>query len=535
MSHDRSFTARPPLAAWLVALAAALLHLAPLWRAQAATPPGWEFTGCLATSPDVMQYRVWERCTEFSGPISDNRFTTEPHRPYLPVFFYWGVGALARMTGAGPEFVYEWLGAPLAAALAMLLFLCARHFLPHARAAWCVFLATLLGGGFGAHLRIAGERRSIGGALSDLILSVTDRSPVWEQYRSHYVIKVLFDTHFLFTWVVTILALLAFYAAARRASAARCAAAAISSALTTLFHPYEGPLLLLACAGVWALARAKDARTRALDLATLSTLGATAATLAALKWMQMRSGLPVPDWRPPDVLFANVVLAYPLVAWLAVVGLGDYWRRAQLGELFLLGWAGACLAMTLSSPYYPYADRGPTTAQAPLFLIAGGIYFAACTRLSWAHACIALFVLGATPARELLHRARASGFSPSRPAVFLSSERRAVVDALASTANRESLLLAPPEDYRWLAPEHPGRCYDAHFFLTVDFERKRAEVDAFYELRESAESARFLDERGVDFLYAPRSSDPEYFAQLPGWRELATAHGGVLFTREAPR
>jgi hypothetical protein len=539
VSSHAPFFSRPPLAAWLVALAAAMLHLAPLWRAEATVAPehgstGHEFTGCLATSPDAMQYRAWARRTEHTGPICDNRFTTEPHRAYLPVFFHAAVGALARATDQPPEFVYEWLGAPFAFALALLLYACARRFLDDPRARWWVFLATLVGGGLGGHLKLLADRRMLGPETTQRLTQWLEAHPVWEAYRSHYAIKVLFDTHFLVAWSVAILALLAFHAAAQRASARRLVLAAAAACATTLLHAYEGPLLLLIYAATLALAHLRGVASGDLRRATLVAAVSTAATLGALAVVHVRSGLPLPGWRPPDVTLASLLLAYPLVLAIGAFGLVAYWRRASLDEVFLLGWSAGCLAMTLSGPLYPYADRGPTTAQVPLFLVAGGMYFAGRTRVPRVHALLALFVLGATPARELRHRWRVATFDPYRPAIFLSAERRKLVDTLVAAAGETSVLLAPPKDYRWLSPEFPGRSYDAHFFLTVDFERKRVEVDAFFASNDLAAMARFLDQRGIEFVYVPPEMKPERLAGLPGWRELARAHGGVLLCAQNP-
>ena len=533
MPAARSQLGRVPLAVLLIALAAALLHLAPLWRAQATVEPGWEFTGNLATSPDAMQYRVWQRRSEFTGPLTDNRFTTEPHEPYLPVGLYWFVGVLARGLGVAPEFVYEWLGAPLAALLVVLIYLCVQQHLASPTARWWVFLATLAGGGLGAHLKLVAERKLLGESGTQWLEARLEAAPVWEQYRSHYVCKVLFDTHFLVAWVCTVAALLALRAALASPSPVRLAVLALTSSVATLLHPYEGPLLLLIHAVTFGLVRWRGVAAPGLRASVLIGSGATALTIAALFALQQRSGLPLPEWRPVPVSWFNVLLAYPLAALVAVFGLRELWRRATLDELFLLGWAGGCLAMTLSSAIYPYAARGPTTAQIPLFLLTGLMYFAARTSVAWKHALLALVLLGVSAPRDVLFRMHAATFDRKRPSMFRSDEQRGVVDALVAASDANSVLLAQPREYRWLAPEFPGISYHAHFFLTVEFERKQAEVEAFYASADLDSQARQLDAWGVDFLHAPRNSQPERFARLPGWRELARADGGVLFEREA--
>src|SRR5688500_14671141 len=149
----RAFLARLPIALWVVAAFAAVVHIAPFWRAEASARDGWTFTGNLTVSPDYMQYRVWARQSQREGPLVTNRFTTEPNRAHLPVFFYWAVGKVAGWVGSKPERVYAYAGSLFAAALAVLVFATVRHFLPMPRHAWWVFLAIFFGGGLGAHLK----------------------------------------------------------------------------------------------------------------------------------------------------------------------------------------------------------------------------------------------------------------------------------------------------------------------------------------------------------------------------------------------
>ena len=68
-ADTRRFFGSLPAMVWAVAVLAALLHLAPMWHAQAVTPPGWEFTGNTRLSPDFMQYRVWARDSQRTGRV----------------------------------------------------------------------------------------------------------------------------------------------------------------------------------------------------------------------------------------------------------------------------------------------------------------------------------------------------------------------------------------------------------------------------------------------------------------------------------
>ena len=116
------FLSRLPFWVFVVALLAAILHIAPYWRAQSQVQPGWSFTGNLHVSPDFMQYRVWARQTQNTGILVDNKFTSEPNKPYLPVVCYYIVGQIAHWTKMSPEVVFAYAGSLFAFCLTILLF-----------------------------------------------------------------------------------------------------------------------------------------------------------------------------------------------------------------------------------------------------------------------------------------------------------------------------------------------------------------------------------------------------------------------------
>ena len=179
--ETRRFFAPLPFAIWIVALLAALIHMFPVWHAASQTPAGYEFTGNVTISPDYMQYRTWMRQSADSGPLVDNRFTAEPSTPYLPVVFYWGIGAVARTLGVLPESVYSYAGALFAFLLALLVFLTARYFLPSGRGMWWVSLAILCGGGLGAHLKLLNQVSAVreSGMLGKVVGAVNG-APIFE-------------------------------------------------------------------------------------------------------------------------------------------------------------------------------------------------------------------------------------------------------------------------------------------------------------------------------------------------------------------
>src|SRR5688572_13832707 len=254
---------------WIVALVAALLHMAPFWHAQVNTREGWTFTGNLTISPDYMQYRVWERQAQREGPVITNRFTTEPNAKHLPVFFYWGVGTVSRWTSVRPEFVYAYAGAGLAIALTLMVFATVRRFMPDPTHQWWTFLAIMGGGGLGAYLNFASAAPVLNelGVVRRFIVDPIAIAPTFEDYRSHYVFRTLYDTHFLFIWIVMLGAVLALHSAFVRFTPGRAAVVAALFAALTVLHVYEGIVLVAIAAGVLAFAwRQVDERRTALRL-----------------------------------------------------------------------------------------------------------------------------------------------------------------------------------------------------------------------------------------------------------------------------
>jgi hypothetical protein len=210
--------ARIPAPVWGIACLAALLHIAPVWRAQLQAPPGWRFSGNLHDSPDFIQYRAWMR--QPAGLFLVNTFTTEPNRPHIPALFYSLLGEVARRVGAPPELVVEYAGCLCILALTVLLFATVRHFLRSAYQTWWVYLVILLGGGLGAHfLFLEALLKPVGGPAR--LFANPDAPAGWifeEDRRGSYLIGTCFDTHFAVIWLMPPAAVVSFSWARRAPS-----------------------------------------------------------------------------------------------------------------------------------------------------------------------------------------------------------------------------------------------------------------------------------------------------------------------------
>ena len=524
---------RVPAWVWIAGLLAAVVHIAPYWRAAANTPQGWTFTANLSVSPDYMQYRVWERQTPVEGVFVTNRFTPEPNGRHLPVMPYWVVGKLAAWTGVSPEWTYAWLGSLFALAFAPLLYIAVRRFSPSAAAVPWVFTVTLAGGGLGGYIKFLEDMAWVRNnyLLNSLLIQPfagEGRAVPFENYRGNYVVQALFDTHFLLYWLVTLLAVLALWRALERFSWPRLALAALLFALGTWMHVYEGLTLLVIAAGACIAVWRKGVPPRTALLALVSCGVAVAAVLVPLGIVYRSGGLPAPEWRGLTVEFSVLVMAYP-VAWLLIVpGVARFWRDAGVEGAFLVGWATSLVLLTLSGPIFPYPDRGTMTLQIPLMIVAGALFFARWSRPGWKSIVVLILLSGSTLAFIADSWADRTRFTEDQPHKYLSAEHREIIGVLREQAGPRDVLVADQPPLRWLAPEYPGVHYAGHFFLTPGFSMRRDSLAAFWTTAPE-QQATFLRERNARWLFVEAARDPARFERVPGLRLVRAAPFGALF------
>lgn len=532
-AHDmRESTRRIPWALVAVlAVAAGALHLAPYLLAASTTPADWTFTWNLSSEADLMQYRAWFRQAADEGALVSNRFTGEPNRPYIPALLPWLVARTAGLLGVTPEQGCVALGVVLAAVFTGLLTITVHKFFTPSRGFAWVLAALLLGGGLGTHLRVAAHvtrHHADSMVVKKLLREPSEQEMWWDNKRQHYVFIALFDTHFLFVWTLATTCVLALFKATQRTSPIWSTVAAGCLGLMTLVHVYEGVTLAAIAAGVLLVTWLKR-RPIAPPLLT-AVLCAAASTVAfvALFALYRTSGFPPPDWRSRTIPLLSLLMAYP-VAWLVLARCGrEYWDRADERDVFLLGWALGCVAVVLSGPIFPYPDRGTMTLQIPLTLIAGNIYFAKRTRHSITALLVAVGCLGLTPVHHLWKRAEASRFTAQAPAKFLNADHKALLTALVERATTDDVLLAPESVALWLGPEYRGRFYCAHPFLTVDYARKHARLEKFFDpdVRDGYR-ARLREESRARFVFL----QPAAKFQLPDFNVILTNSAGTLLAR----
>lgn len=530
-----------PWYVWLTAFFAALTAILPYWHAASQTPAGWTFTGNIGVSPDIMQYRVWIRQAQQEGWLVDNRFTSDPNRPYLPVLYYFAIGKLAQATGSTPEQAYVLMGVLLAFLFTPFLYLVVREFIRPAAQAWWVMLAILLGGGLSGYVKLALGSPLLNsiGPVRRLLLDPFQGVFLFEDLRGGFVVTALIDSHYIAIWFASLVAIFAMYLGLRKPSLVRGLVAGGLAVCVTLLHIYEGVLLLAILASILFLLWRKRLLTREHWLSAGAWAVAIAICMGWQVLLSARSGLPFPSWRGLNPSVVTLLIAYPL-AWLVIAwGIAAYWRGATFDGCFLMGWVLGCVLLLLAWPLYPYPDRGTMTLQAALYILAGAIFFGNGLKLSrraaLAAAVVAVILLAGTPIFIASTIWQHTTFGEDKPYMYLSGPQREMIAFLAGRATANDVLIVDKRaadwetDDRWLMPEFPGKLYAGHFFLTPHYAEKRAEVNDFYAEADPAQAAAFLRDRGIRFVYAAPGADAARLAQVPGLSAIKMNRAGVLY------
>jgi hypothetical protein len=537
VSPDSSTSAvrgRLPLYVLAAAALGALVHALPLVVASLSTPDGWSFTGIHQNNPDLMQYRQWFRQTQIDGPVITNVLTPEPNRPHLLVLFAWTVGTVASWLGVAPELVYSWGGLLLAVWFVVVLYRVVEATVPTTSHRPWIF-AALFGGGFGGHLKLLlrfEEIRALPGVRASFYEPLTEWL-LFEDYRGHFVFTTFYDSHFLLHWGLACSAVLALLRQLQQPTAGRLALVAGLFALTTFVHVYTGVTLVAVALTVAFTCHVQQVTARDARVACGTAVAAAVAAVGIVALMLSRSGIPMSPWRAPIMLPSIVLLSYPLAFGFFLWGLPRLLHRPSVETCVLLGWAFGCLALTFAGPFYAYTDRGILSLQIPVTILGGLVYFWNRARPTWLAVAMAAAVMGVTPAWSIGRVSGTSSFNTTQPAKFQNDGHRRLIAASRRVATPDTLLLADEASLLWLAPEFPGRHYCGHFFLTVSYDEKQAEVDAFYRNPSPEARMAFLRSRGISMLFVPSRFSPESFAALDALSAVESSDAGTLFSVNA--
>ena len=494
-----------------------------------------------------MQYRVWTRKSQETGFLVDNTFTSEPNKPHLPVFYYYFIGKMSTLTGLTPEWIIAYAGSMFNFAFTILLFFLVHHFMKSNYQTWWVFGCLMLGGGLGSHLGILSKFEVLkqNFLIGRTLIEGAQNAMLWESYRGAYIVITLFDAHYLLFWLLATASVFALYFTLRNFDPWRLGLTVFLFSLNTFLHIYEGVTLIAIAASIVFLGWCKKQMGRS---ALITLVVCSVVTTLIIIWQVLlykNSGLALPTWRSPDILLMSFLIAYPLAWGLIGWGFNRYWRKAGFDEIFLLGWIFGCSLITLSAPFYPYPDRGFTTLQIPVYIVAGTIYFQRFSRVNWVGILITIALLGVTPLRVLKWQLNNSSFNASKYHSFIHKNHQEIINILQNRAQKNDLLIVDKSkepiltDDLWLAPNYPGKLYCGHFFLTPDYEQKCQRINQFFHDSTLQEKEAFLRDYQIRFIYVETKNrwsgktinrkSLQQIEQVPGLKLLVSNEIGALF------
>ena len=490
-------------------LVASQLPVVWAWRAQwKGYHPHLVFTGALDTyAEETSTYLSWIEQAREGRLLFVDRLTHEPHpRNYANVLFA-AMGWTARLSGTSALAVYTLARPVLGAGLLLLLYLLATRLFHRPGERLVCFFFLVLSGGW------EGVAALVGHHLSSL---------VWWSPEVNTVFSLIVFPHFiaaLSAIVGTILLMMAAWSEEARPWRARVGfalAAGVVLVVLTFFHPYDvvplvGTLLLapLLLAAVRGGTLGRDLRLSGIAL----TLFAPA--LLYNGWL-FRHNPVFRSWdlqNPfPRASLLGLLIALGIGLPLAVLSLAAL-RRMERPLLVLWAW----LVSVLVGTYLPLRFQRKLLAgvQYPLAgLAAAGLFLVLLPALSrgrprapvWAAAALALVLLPAHVAtpyfvwRNEWARLRRCTFPCWLPAPLM-----AALQDLAHRPGAEAVVAASYATGN-LVPYTTGkRCVLGHYALTVDSQRREAEL------------ARFFTENGEDDAWRRRI--------LASWSARYLVHG----------
>jgi hypothetical protein len=473
----------------------------------ATAPEGSCFTGLVFNPQDGLSYLAKMHQGMRGSWRFRLTFTPEPHAGAPVYLFYLLLGHIACRTGLPLIAVYHIVRAAGGALMLLAIYVLACKVdagevgAPASQGQQRImFLLASLGAGLGWLLG------PLGAMTSDLW--VAEAFPVYAlQVNAHFPLSV---------------ALMAFVALCGiRVSLREQKAGATGGELGRRTLPWgvglvSGAVLLSAVqpfglvgtfGGLAAMLVAHALRERALPWrATGWTIGAGVAALPYPLYMlwAIRSDPVLAAWNRQNVTPSpplwDWAASYGLVLLLALVGAAFAARRGGDGDWLLLGWAG----VTLAGMYLPLPLRRRLSLGLglPLGLLAGmGWWRRIRPRITHRRRGLAQGVVVAFSALTPLFLVLSASVFPT-PWSYLSQEEWLALDWLRTEGEADSVVLSSPHTGALVPALSGQRVVYGHPFETLDAERRRAQVKAFWHGGMGPEEKRaFLAENRVRYLF----------------------------------
>jgi hypothetical protein len=466
-----------------------------------ATPADLFYTGFLSNPEDGHSYLAKMRQGMRGDWLFHLPYTPEPHQGEFLFTYYLALGHLSRWLSIPPILIFHLARIVNGFLLLLVLYYAVACCFQDRSQRRFAFTITALGSGFGW--------------LATLLGHMT--ADMW--VPEGYIFYSLFaNPHF--PLAIALILLLVFWSVTpwgtRRPSWRRLIALLPAAALLGLVQPFcllsVGVVLVLYALILWVEKRLLPWREVA-SLATIGTAGlpfvlnaylATIRNPAFAAWSAQNQTPSPPPW--------DMAASYGIVLILALVGLRfALWRRRDSD--WLLGSWAVSTALLLYAPF-SLQRRLVMGLIVPLGLLAtmGWCVLTQRRRLRqstvWAFAGLThLLLIAITLVGALAH---------SGP-LFMTRDEHAALSWLATHAPQDALVLSAPQTGLYIPAWAGQRVLYGHRFETSDAERRRAEVERFFQ----ANASPHLGSAPGEDLQA--SLQPDYV--LYGPREQALSQG----------
>jgi len=508
----------------LVTLALVAASNLPYLIAWAVTPDGAHFTGLIFNPQDGNSYMAKMRQGLTGSWLFRLPYTPEPHNGAPVYVFYLALGHVARWTGLSLIVVYH--AARMAGGVAMLLafYGLASRLSDDVGERRAMFLLAALGSGLGW--------------LVGLLGIVTADLWVPEAFPAY---ALLANAHFpLAMGLMVGMVVCGLQAISGRKRRSREAGKQVSrgaeeqgskgakkqeagskewlwglgmvaaAVALGVIQPF-GLVAVFGGQGVMLVARAvRERRVPWRAVAWMAGAGAAALPYPLYAQWAIRADPVLAAWNAQNVTPSpplwDWALSYGLVLALAVLGIAFAVRRGSDGDWLLLGWVG----VTLVGMYLPLSlqRRLSLGLGVPLGLLAGTGWWRAvrprvyARRRAFVQGLVVAFC-ALTPVFLML----GTPLSPAgRPWFYLSRGEWAALEWLRDEGHPDAVVLCAPQTGLFVPAWAGQRVVYGHPFETVDAERRKAQVEAYWAGEMSpAEREAFLRENRVGYvLVGPR-------------------------------